>query len=72
MSSVEIYGYISMLVVIFSCLTKDVLRLRIFNLIGCAMFVVYGFLLNAMPVIIMNVIIIGIHSYHIYKIWKSK
>jgi hypothetical protein len=72
MSGIEIYGYVSMLVVIASCLMKDVLKLRVGNLIGCAMFVAYGLMLDAMPVVVMNVIIIIIHAYHIFKIWTSK
>lgn len=72
MSGIEIYGYISMIVVVASCLMNDVMKLRVGNLIGCAMFVLYGVLMNAMPVVIMNLIIIVIHAYHIHKIWKSK
>jgi Flp pilus assembly protein protease CpaA len=72
MSGVEIYGYLSMLVVVASCLMKDVLKLRIGNLIGCVMFVAYGIMKDAMPVVVMNVIIIAIHGYYIAKIWKSK
>ena len=72
MTNIEIYGYISMAVVLISCLVKDIKSLRIWNLLGCAMFVVYGYLIDSMPTVIMNVVIIFIHLYHLRIIWKSK
>jgi len=67
MSGVEIYGYISMLVVIISMLQKNVEKLRIINTISCIMFVVYGFLIGAYPVILLNSIITVINLYKLFK-----
>jgi len=72
MSAIELYGYVAMAVVIISCMSKDVLKLRIGNLVGCVMFIAYGIMIGAKPVVIMNVIITLIHVYSIWKIWKSK
>lgn len=68
MSSLDLYGYFSMCVVIFSCLLKDVKWLRFWNIIGCMLFVVYGFLIGSTPTVVMNIIIILIHGYHIWKL----
>lgn len=67
MSGVEIYGYISMLVVIISMLQKNVEKLRIINTISCIMFVIYGFLIGAYPVILLNSIITVINLYKLFK-----
>ena len=65
MSAIEIYGYISMVVVIISMLQKNVEKLRIINTISCIMFVIYGFLIGAYPVIVLNSIVILINLYYI-------
>lgn len=57
-----------MCVVIFSCLLKDVKWLRFWNIIGCALFVAYGLMIGSTPTVIMNIIIILIHGYHIWKL----
>jgi hypothetical protein len=67
MNSVEIFGYISMLVVIWSMTMKDMKWLRIVNSISCGMFIVYGFLMMAYPLVVMNSIVIGINVYRLIK-----
>ena len=67
MSAIEIYGYISMVVVIISMLQKNVEKLRIINTISCIMFVIYGFLIGAYPVIVLNSIVILINLYKLFK-----
>ena len=68
MNGIEIWGYISMIVVIISMLQKNVEKLRIINTISCAMFVVYGVLIGAYPVILLNSIIIVINLYKLFKV----
>ncbi len=67
MTPVEIYGYISMIIVIISMLQKNIKRLRILNTISCIMFVIYGFLIGAYPVILLNSIVIGINLFRLIK-----
>jgi uncharacterized protein with PQ loop repeat len=67
MNSVEIFGYISMLVVIWSMTMKDMKWLRIVNSISCSMFIVYGFLMMAYPLVVMNSIVILINVYRLIK-----
>jgi hypothetical protein len=67
MNSVEVFGYISMLVVIWSMTMKDMKWLRIVNSISCGMFIVYGFLMMAYPLVVMNSIVIGINVYRLIK-----
>ena len=39
--------------------------MRIWNLLGSIVFIVYGILLSAYSVIILNAIMIVLHAYHI-------
>ena len=67
MTPLEIYGYISMILVVISMLQKNIKWLRILNTISCMMFVVYGFLIGAYPVILLNSIVIVINLYRLIK-----
>lgn len=67
MTSIEIWGYISMIVVVISMMMKDIKWLRIINSISCAMFIVYGLLIVSYPVVILNSIVILINVYKIFK-----
>lgn len=67
-SLTEIIGYLASLVVLCSFTMKDIKKLRIVNGAGCALFVVYGFLLHySYPIIITNVCIIGIHVWYLTR-----
>lgn len=67
MNWVEIFGYLAMCVVLISMTLKDIKKLRIVNSISCLMFVFYGIMLHAYPIIIMNILVILINLYRIKK-----
>ncbi len=56
-----------MVVVLISTMMKDMKRLRIINSIGCLMFIIYGLILSAYPIVLMNSIVILIHIWRLYK-----
>lgn len=60
-------GYLAMILVISSFVFKDLIKLRIVNLVGAIVFITYGFMLNAWPIIATNLIIIIIQIYHLFK-----
>lgn len=60
-------GYLAMILVISSFVFKDIIKLRIVNLVGAIVFITYGFMLNAWPIIATNLIIIIIQIYHLFK-----
>lgn len=57
----EWLGYIASLIVLISLLMSSVKKLRWINLLGSLTFAVYGFLINALPVAVMNAGIVGIN-----------
>jgi uncharacterized protein with PQ loop repeat len=70
-SSTEIIGYIASLGVLLSFLMKNMKTLRIVNSFSCAIFIVYGFLLQySVPIIITNGAILMINLYYLF--FKSK
>lgn len=64
----ELWGYLSMIVVLISMLMNDVKKLRIINSIACSMFIIYGYFHGAYPVVLMNSIVIIINLYQVKKI----
>lgn len=73
MNLTDLIGYLGTIVVLASFMVNSNTKLRILNLIGCSIFVIYGFMLNtAWPVVITNVLIVCIHLYQLTKAAKVK
>lgn len=68
---IEAFGLIATLLVFVSFLPKNILFIRIANLIGSVFFVVYGFGIGAFWTGFLNSCLIIVHAYHIYKIVKD-
>lgn len=51
---------------------SSVKRLRWINLIGSVIFAVYGFLIHALPVGVMNLGIVIINTYYLYQMYSKK
>lgn len=68
----EILGYIASLIVLISLLMSSIIKLRWINLLGSAVFSLYGFLIGAFPVGFMNLCICIINIYYLYKIYSTK
>ena len=67
----ELIGYLASALVAVSLLTSNVLRLRVLNLAGAAVFVAYAGLTRAWPVLAVNLFVAGIDLWHIIAL-KSK
>ena len=65
---IEVVGYLASIVVLCSFTMKEVKKLRLVNMVGCLLFVVYGFMMPTirigLPIIITNVAIMGINMYY--------
>ncbi|MGL4475722.1 MAG: YgjV family protein [Shewanella sp.] len=69
---VEILGYFASVMVAISLMMKDIIWLRWLNFVGCVAFTVYGVLILAWPVAVMNAFVAGINIYHLIKINRQK
>lgn len=61
----EIVGYIASALVAVSLMMSSIFRLRVINLVGAALFTVYGLLIGAYPVAAMNLFIVLIDLYYL-------
>ncbi|MBU1142332.1 MAG: YgjV family protein [Firmicutes bacterium] len=71
-SLLEWLGYVASLIVLISLLMSSVKRLRWINLGGSLLFAVYGYLIGALPVGIMNTGIVLINIYYLYQMYAKK
>lgn len=69
---IEWYGYLASLVVFISLTMSSIIKLRIFNFIGCLIFAHYGMLTGLLPVAVANLSIAIINIYYLYQIYKTK
>jgi len=67
----EWLGYIASLIVLISLLMSSVKKLRWINLVGSLTFAVYGFLIEALPVAVMNTGIVGINIYYLFQMYRK-
>lgn len=68
----ELIGYLASILVAISLTMRSILRLRLINLLGAAFFTVYGILITAYPVAVLNGLIVGINLYYLYEMRRAK
>jgi hypothetical protein len=68
----ELIGYAASALVAVSLLTSNVLRLRVLNLAGALVFVLYGWLTGAWPVLTVNAFVAAIDLWHIVALKSRK
>jgi hypothetical protein len=66
----EIIGWIATLIILVSFLYSGV-KLRIINFFGALTWVFWGMMMGTWNVIILNILIMVIHSYKLYKMRKD-
>ncbi|NWO18850.1 YgjV family protein [Leptotrichia sp. oral taxon 223] len=64
---IEIIGILATLFVLLSFSFSEEKHIRIINVIGALLFVVYGLVTNALSVWLLNSILIIIHIYKLYN-----
>ncbi len=64
-------GYAATALLALSLLVNNDIRFRWLNSFGSLAFVLYGFTLNAMPVILTNGILLGINIFRLIKIYNT-
>lgn len=68
----EIIGYAGSLLVAVSLSMKNIVKLRWLNLAGAATFSIYGLLIDAYPVLVVNLYITIIDIYYIVQMYSKK
>ncbi|MFA6402071.1 MAG: GNAT family N-acetyltransferase [Salinivirgaceae bacterium] len=60
-------GYAASVLILISMLMTSFLKLRIVNMVGALLFSIYGFLIGALPVGLLNLFVVFANSYHLYR-----
>lgn len=71
-SPVELVGYAGSLLILTSMTRTSILQLRVIGLLGSAAFFVYGVLIAAYPIAIVNVVIVGVHIFFLRQLLSKK
>ncbi|NQX97702.1 MAG: hypothetical protein HRT73_07455 [Flavobacteriales bacterium] len=66
----EYVGYTALLISLLSVNMNNMLRFRWLHLLASCIYFIYGFLIDAMPLVIGATLFAIIHSYRLYKIYK--
>ena len=69
---IELIGYLGSILVAVSLMMRSLLRLRLINLVGALFFTMYGALLGAYPVAVLNGLIVCIDLYYLFQMWRQK
>lgn len=72
MTVLDIVGYIGSVLVAVSLTMSNIKRLRWYNLVGAAVFSVYGYLINSIPVFLLNGWIVLVDIYYLYRLYQFK
>ena len=67
----EWIGYAASVLILISMLMSSFLKLRIFNMVGAAMFSAYGFMIDALPVALLNLFVVFANLWHLYKMFGT-
>ena len=64
-------GYVGSALVVTSLAMRSILKLRLIGLAGAVTFVIYGYLIDAWPIVWTNVVIVLIHLHFLREIRKT-
>ena len=69
--ALELFGYLGSILVLVSMLMTSVVRLRVINLIGSAIFATYAILIRSYPTALLNGCLVGINLYHLFRLRQT-
>lgn len=69
---IELLGYIATFFVAASFLFKSIVHLRIVNSIGAVLFVIYGMIIDAYPVAVLNAFLVCVNLYQLDRLKKEQ
>lgn len=68
----ELVGYTGSILVAVSLMMKSLVRLRTVNMVGAIVFIIYGLLIGAIPVVFLNTLILCVNVYNLWQMWQRK
>ncbi|PKP22565.1 MAG: hypothetical protein CVU05_03250 [Bacteroidetes bacterium HGW-Bacteroidetes-21] len=71
LTPVQLIGYAASLVIALSMTMNSIVKFRLINLVGALTFSVYGFVVGAIPVGVLNAFIFFVDVYYLWKIFSK-
>ena len=65
--SIDMLGYTALVINLLSMSMGSVIKLRVLSALANAIYIVYGLLIYALPIVIGCSIAVALHSFHIYR-----
>ena len=69
---IELIGYLGSALVVVSMLMSSVVKLRVVNTIGSAIFAAYALLIHSYPTALMNACLVGINVWNLLKLRRKE
>ena len=69
---IDSIGYGALIINLYSMSTKGEYKLRMFSLIANMFYILYGTLINAIPIIVGCIIAVLLHAHHIRRLRIKK
>ena len=69
---IELIGYLGSALVVISMLMTSVVKLRVVNTIGSAIFMGYALVIGSYPTALMNFFLIAINLYHLFRLFRDQ
>ena len=69
--ALELVGYLGSVLVLISMLMTSVVRLRVINLIGSAVFTAYALLIRSYPTALLNGCLVGVNVYQLLRLRRA-
>ena len=67
MSLADSIGYMALALNLYSMSSKNERRLRMFSVVANLMYIVYGIVISAIPIILGCAVAVLLHTYRLYK-----
>ena len=68
----ELLGYTASVLIAIAMMMSSILRLRLINMTGAAAFAVYGSLIHAYPVAVLNSFVVIVNVYYLTRMLRAK
>jgi hypothetical protein len=72
MDILQIMGYVASVIIAFSMTLDSIVKFRWVNLSGALTFSIYGFMIGAIPVGVLNGFIVSVDIYYLWRIYAKK
>lgn len=70
--NIEILGTLASVIILISFMMKDVVKIRLINILGSICFIIYGFFISSFSVLLLNGILILVHIYYLREWAKNR